>query len=333
MFFVIGGVFSSFYGKERIFMNYIVIDLEWNQADTPENSIADIPFEIMEIGAVKLNEQLEYIDSFHEMISPRLYTSIHRISGEITHLSMDDLQNGKDFKTVAGDFIRWCGDDYMFCTWGPMDLTELQRNMHYYGMSLFPFPVYFYDLQKIFSLIYDDGKIRRSLSYAVDYLKITNDLPFHRAIEDAKYTSRVLKLMDLSVVKSYFSIDNYQIPSSKKEEIFVKYETYSKFVSRGFENRTEILEDKRVITTPCLFCDKKLKKKIRWFSAGAKTYHCLCICPEHGLMKGKIRAKKTDTGLYYAIRTIKPTDDDGAAMISQKQLELRKKRREKRIKK
>lgn len=310
-------------------MNYIVVDLEWNQADASNNSIPKIPFEIIEIGAVKLNEQLEYIDDFSQIISPKLYTSLHRITGEITKLSIDDLQEGKDFKTVACDFLNWCGDDYRLCTWGPMDLTEFQRNLNYYGMELFSFPVYFYDLQKIFSIIYEDGKNRRSLIDAVDFLNIEKDLPFHRAVEDAKYTAKVFSHMDLSVVLKYFSIDCYQIPRDKKEEIFVKYETYSKFVSRGFENRTDILDDKRVISTPCLFCERKLKKKIRWFSAGSKTYHCLCICPEHGLMKGKIRARKNDEGLYYAIRTIKPATEESAKQVYDKQMELRKKRREK----
>ena len=37
-------------------MNYIVFDLEWNQsAEGKECSVEHMPFEIIEIGAVKLN--------------------------------------------------------------------------------------------------------------------------------------------------------------------------------------------------------------------------------------------------------------------------------------
>ena len=50
-------------------MNYIVLDLEWNQSPTgKEDEIKTIPFEIIEIGAVKLNEQQEILDQFSEMI-------------------------------------------------------------------------------------------------------------------------------------------------------------------------------------------------------------------------------------------------------------------------
>ncbi len=35
-------------------MNYIVLDLEWNQGGSPSSQEAALPFEIIEIGAVKL---------------------------------------------------------------------------------------------------------------------------------------------------------------------------------------------------------------------------------------------------------------------------------------
>lgn len=39
-------------------MNYIVFDLEWNQCPAGKNgSDPDLPFEIIEIGGIKLNEK------------------------------------------------------------------------------------------------------------------------------------------------------------------------------------------------------------------------------------------------------------------------------------
>ena len=52
-------------------MNYIVLDLEWNQAANKKNRYAKIlPFEIIEIGAVKLNDSFQIIDTFQEVIRP-----------------------------------------------------------------------------------------------------------------------------------------------------------------------------------------------------------------------------------------------------------------------
>lgn len=48
-------------------MNYIVFDLEWNQSPGGKKySNSRLPFEIIEIGAVKMNEQREVVDIFPE---------------------------------------------------------------------------------------------------------------------------------------------------------------------------------------------------------------------------------------------------------------------------
>ena len=52
-------------------MNYVVFDLEWNQCPYgKEKEIKRLPFEIIEIGAVKLNKDREYVDRFHRIIKP-----------------------------------------------------------------------------------------------------------------------------------------------------------------------------------------------------------------------------------------------------------------------
>ena len=47
-------------------MNLVVVDLEWNQSSTGrEPEVAKLPFEIIEIGAIKLNDSYEmYIPGF-----------------------------------------------------------------------------------------------------------------------------------------------------------------------------------------------------------------------------------------------------------------------------
>ena len=153
-----------------IIMNYIVMDLEWNQASDEKTKLAnELLFEIIEIGAVKLNDKKHQIDSFHELIKPQVFHRMNQVTGELIHIQMEQLSNCRSFEEVAGDFLKWCGEDYVFCTWGGADLTELQRNMEYYHMSsLSSGPLKYYDIQKLFSIAYEDRKTRRSLKYAVD---------------------------------------------------------------------------------------------------------------------------------------------------------------------
>lgn len=312
-------------------MNYIVLDLEWNQSSKGkdgENKF--LPFEIIEIGAVKLDSEMNVISEFCQVIRPQVYTELHYKIKEITHLNMDVLSSGKTFTEVFTSFLEWCGDDFMICTWGSMDVTELQRNMKYYNLPLFKTPVYYYDIQKIFSIVYEDRKTRRSLEWAIDYFNISKDESFHRALSDAYYTAKIMQLINSEDITKNYSIDCFQKPKDKSEQIYVVYETYSKFISREFENKTDILKDRRINSTVCYKCGKKVKKKIRWFSDNAKTYYCLACCNEHGWLKGKIRLRKSDDDMIYAIKTLKLTDDEGASLIRQRQADIRKKRREKR---
>ena len=143
-------------------MNYIIFDLEWNQSSGAERQDANgrtLPFEIVEIGAVKLNESRDMIGEFSELVKPQIYHEMHYITSKLIHLQMKQLEKGRPFVEVMEQFLEWCGEDCMFCTWGPLDLLELQRNMEYYGMEpLSDRPVKYLDIQKLFSIAYEDKK-------------------------------------------------------------------------------------------------------------------------------------------------------------------------------
>lgn len=312
--------------------NFIVFDLEWNQnPGGKEASVERLPFEIFEIGAVKLNEKREKVAEFHRIIRPCVYRQMHRIISEVTHVSIEELErDGEPFAAVMEDFLKWCGEDCIFCTWGSMDLTELQRNMVYHGMTIpFPKPFLFYDVQKLYSLCYQDGKARISLDEAVESFALDVDAPFHRALGDAEYTGRVLQTMDFDSVKDYVSVDYYLPPESEDEEFTLQFPEYTKFVSRMFDTKEEAMEEKRVTDIICTKCRRMLRKKIRWFSSGQRYYLCLATCPEHGMMKGKIRMKKSEDGRVFAVKTVKPVDEEGAEAVFLKKEEARIRRAEK----
>ena len=311
--------------------SYIVFDLEWNQSSCGRDcSSPRLAFEIFEIGAVKLNENLEKVSEFHRLIKPCVYRQIHHIISEVTHVSIEELESkGEPFTKVMEDFIEWCGENYTFCTWGSMDLTELQRNMMYHGMEIpFEFPLLFYDVQKLFSLLYSDGKTRASLDEAVEFFKLQVDAPFHRAFDDAEYTARVMMAMDFHKIEDNLSDDYYKLPETKEEEFTLEFPDYTKYVSRIFDTKEEVMADKQVTDMICYKCNRMLRKKIRWFSYGQKFYLCLATCPEHGFVKGKIRIKKTEDGFFFAVKTQKLVGAEGAEMVANKKEETKLRRAE-----
>lgn len=300
-------------------MNYIVVDLEWNQSNTGEEpEVKEIPFEIIDIGAIKLNGNRAMIDEFNQLVKPAVYQHMHKITSNLIHLHMKDLQKGRPFVEVMEEFLSWCGQDYIFCTWGPLDLFELQRNMKYYGMqALSSTPIRFLDVQKLFSIAYEDRKSRRSLEYAIDYLKIEKDIPFHRAFSDAYYTARILSCLKEEILENY-SIDTYVLPTARQEEIHVMFHDYMKYISREFPDKQKALEDKEVISTKCYICHKNIRRKIKWFSPNGKHYYSISFCPVHGYMKSKIRIRKSENNKVYVVKTSKFISEEDCQKIIQK---------------
>lgn len=317
-----------------IIIYYIVMDLEWNQNPYgKEYEDSKLPFEIVEIGAHKLNDKYEVIDSFQCLIAPQVYTELSPYIKRIVPVTDDELLRGIDFEVAIKAFLKWCGKDITFCTWGSMDLTELQRNIAYYNLeNPFPKPLIFYDIQKLFSIKFSNGKTRISLERAVDFLEIEKDIPFHRAKADTYYTVKVMKQLKMDEIKANYSIDLYNNPKSRKEEIYAVFGDYSKFISKEYASKEAAMRDSVVTATRCFECNKPLRKKIRWFSTNGKVYYCLVYCDEHGWLRGKIRMKKTDDGRFFVVRTLKLIDEAGAAEIRARKEEIKRKRRIKRQK-
>lgn len=315
-------------------MNYIVLDLEWNQC--PEGKYKEkkkLPFEIIEIGAVKIDENMDYVDSFSRMIRPQVYKEIHYKTKEIVHLERKDLEEGSSFVKTIREFIQWCGQEYRFCTWGSMDLVELQRNMEYYHVKQhLDKPLYYFDIQNIFSRVFEDGINKRALEWAVDYLELPKDIPFHRADTDANYTAKIMKSIDKKQIKDNYSVDYYHNPKNRKEEIYIKYEDRSLYISKEFDSKEKAMTDREVSSTRCILCGKPARKKIRWFSTNTKVYYCLAWCEDHGFLRGKISMKKAPLNQVFVEKIINPIQDLEVEELKEKREQLRKKRKLKRQK-
>lgn len=297
-------------------MNYIVLDLEWNQSSTVQGTNPEVPFEIIEIGAVKLNSDKVMVDEFSALIKPSIYKTMHYMTGKLVHIKMQELKNEQPFEEVMTRFLEWCGEDYIFCTWGPLDLTELQRNMVYYGFK--PFmdgPLAFYDIQKLFALEYDEDRERRALENAIDFFNIPKDIPFHRAFSDAYYTAKVFSyIVDEKILKHY-SYDNFVPPKDKQHEIHVQFDDYDKYITRTFMSKEALMSDREVKSMNCYLCGKTTKKLTKLFAPAGKYYIGISICGEHGPIKTKIRVRKTDSGKYFAVKTRKLVSDEEAQSV------------------
>ena len=243
-------------------------------------------------------------------------------------MNYKDLQNGTLFPQAITEFLEWCGEEYIFFTWGNQDVMELQRNMKYYGkLSLLKGPVTYYDVQKLFAIRYEDNDERRALEFAADKMGVEKKMDFHRALGDAYYTACILQKIEDKYIFPNSSLDVYQNPKSKREEIHISYPTYDKYVSREFYSREKAMKDREVTSTKCPLCHNPAKRKIRWFMNNSKVYYSVSLCQEHGFVLGKIRIRRTEDNKYYVIKKLTNVTDEEADEIRQKRDAHRAKRR------
>lgn len=311
-------------------MNYIVFDLEWNQPidSNPDNKRA-LAFEIIEIGAVKLNEKFEIIDSFSELIRPVVYRKLNWHTKNMLKINIKDLNNCRRFKDVAKDFLSFCGEDAVFGTWGTQDLSEFQRNMAYYGMKpLSDGPIMFYDIQKMYGQ-YTGEQRAYNLESAVDLIGIEKDTPFHRAYADAYYTGKIMSYLmdkDSQLIAFGRSYDLYHLPKSDKHVVKDFNGITSYLVTPLFDDRVEMKNNRRYSSMTCAKCGNRvLRPKIRWFSNNSKNYHGAAICAIHGPIKGLLRIRHTDKGRYYMEKFMTYTDLEELDKIKKKKTEMGRK--------
>ena len=313
-------------------MNYIVFDLEWNQSPGGRyRENPKIPFEILEIGALKLNARRRIIGEFHETIKPLVYRAMNRHTQAVVHMDMEALRQSRTFSPVARSFLEWCGEDYIFVSWGPSDLFELQRNLDYYHIQYrFPKPLLYYDLQKLYSLENLDGKKRPALQEAVEAMGIAQTRRFHAAFDDAWYTAKIMQNMNFKSVQEYKSVDYYHLPESKEEEIYLDFKTYSKYVSMSYPDKETALKDKTVTAIGCNRCNLPVIPRIKWFAgSGGNMYYALVQCPRHGYVKGKIRIRKAQGDEIYIVKTIKPATEADVEDLQSRKAAVKERRHKK----
>ena len=91
-------------------MNYVVFDLEWNQGNqVQQTEHADIPFEVIEIGAVKLNDKYVMINEFSRLIKPEVYRDRYNALAErykAAKEKLDAIQQEISERTIKREKIE-----------------------------------------------------------------------------------------------------------------------------------------------------------------------------------------------------------------------------------
>ncbi|XOQ43921.1 MAG: DNA polymerase III PolC-type [Clostridium sp.] len=185
-------------------MVFVILDLEWNGAYSKR--LKGFMNEIIECGAVKVDEKFHILDTFEMLIRPQVGKKISGKISSLTSITNEDLAGGPQFLQVVSRFRRWAGDAVVM-TWGTSDILTLIENYRYFcGSRRIPFLKKYVNLQEYCErcLLYDRTK-QMGLTTAAELLQIDeSDLDHHRALDDSMLSMRCLqKLYDPEKLKSF----------------------------------------------------------------------------------------------------------------------------------
>lgn len=176
-------------------MKYIIFDLEFNQSSNKEDKVIQLPFEIIQIGALKLDENFKTISTFNELVKPSIYKKVLSYIQDLTKITDEMLSTARNFIDIYYEFINFIGkEDVTFIIWGTVDLRELYKNIIYFNLSTENLPKLYIDIQDYASKHFKvPGGKRLGLRNALDFLSINISSEFHNAFNDAYYTAEIFK--------------------------------------------------------------------------------------------------------------------------------------------
>ena len=302
-------------------MNYIILDLEWNQPISYQSrtyrEVGDkLIFEMIQIGAVKLNEDLNPADSISIPIAPTHYLRIHPRIRRMTGLDAETLAGAPNFREALEQFTAWCGRDYALLTWGIDDVSVLYQNIRFFHCEDITLPP-LYDIQQLFSQVHK-LKDRAGLKAAMELMEIEPDanMSFHNALNDAWYTALVFKtLPEPDAVLNY--------PREPKELIHTRRGAREKTPGEVFDSVRDALESESAIHPTCPRCGRVLTMDGEYIRQSADKYIAVARCKNHGRILIRLRFRIDDDGKKVMTRSTAPATNANVAYVHTKQLQTR----------
>ena len=285
-------------------MNYIVLDMEWNQPwpGSPSSRKVlpvQIRGEIIQIGAVRVTEDQQVTDEFQVMIKPKYYRHLNRRVSKLTGIKESRLkEEGVSFAYAMEQFRAWCGEDIVFLTWGFDDIGILRENLMLFQLDT-AFTEKWYNAQMIFNAQTDGSSAQKALKTAMEIFGIEATRPAHDALGDAYHTALICARLDLKkgaaeydeALKSHENgFHGAELPGCIARKVFYDYADKRAALSAmaGEENI-------------CPICNSRMLGS-RWFAQPGHRYMDLATCPQDGKFLIRVRLSQQPDGLVRVSR-------------------------------
>lgn len=275
--------------------------MEWNQPYYGKQVIKKpvrLYGEIVQIGAVKLDSELNIIDTFKILVNPKYYTRMNKNVFRLTKITIEELKNGETFPSAFEIFKQWCGEDFAILTWGPDDIRVLRDNLVLYGMDTDWIPDT-YDLQLIFDSQVTKESRQVSLSDAMEMMG-EPALEAHDALNDAKNTACICLRLDINTaIADYANIKSTpRKPKGKKTP-----------ATKTYKKRRAVLSDDEQIKFFCPICGAPTECS-GFTRQNTDKYICVAKCENGDEFFVRFKFAKCPNGRFRVSRLIYEMNDD-----------------------
>ena len=285
-------------------MNYIVLDMEWNQPWPGSPSAKKvlpvaIRGEIIQIGAVRVTEDQAVTDEFQILIKPKFYRHLNRRVSKLTGIKESRLrEEGVPFPEAMEAFRSWCGEDIVFLTWGFDDIGILRENLQLFELET-GWTDKWYNAQMIFNAQTDGSTAQKALKTAMEIFGIEATRPAHDALGDAYHTALICARLNLKRGQ-----EEYDAALKSHENGFHGAELpgcIGRKVYHDFADKRAALSAMSGEENLCPICGGRMLGS-RWFAQPGHRYMDLATCPEHGKFLIRVRLSQQEDGLVRVSR-------------------------------
>ena len=321
-------------------MSYVVVDLEWNQAMSSKSSVFNrLPIhlrgEIIQIGAVRLNDDMTPGEEFQIDVKPVYFKRMHYKVKKLTGFDKERLSHGVPFPEALARFREWCGEGVTFLTWGYDDQGIMEQNIIIHDLD-WDWIDGWVNLQLIYNLQTDGDKNQKSLGTAMEHFGIEQTRVAHDALGDAYNTAQVCSKLDMvSGLAQYAEAPEIlarRTPRAHKANDVAEPIAHASFA--GYASKGDAFADKQLSEPHCPVCGGSLTFS-KWVNQGDHRYMNLAECADDGKLLLRIRFKHQPDGSYSAACLAYNADEAMqeyyAAKAAQPRNRGRRKRRRKKV--
>jgi inhibitor of KinA sporulation pathway (predicted exonuclease) len=313
-------------------MSYIVIDLEWNQAMSANSSVFNhLPIhlrgEIIQIGAVKLNDDFTPGEEFQCDVRPVWFRKMHHKVKKLTGFDNDRLSHGLPFPEAMEQFTAWCGPDCTFMTWGYDDRGIMEQNLIIHDLEI-DWLGQWINLQLIYNQQTDGDRNQKSLETAMEHFGIEQTRVAHDALGDAYNTALVCSKLDLAEGIANYGhlvqqISHHVRPSSDASQ---GPAPLAQMVSDNYYTRDALWQAEETAVVKCPVCGQVMERT-KWLNQGDRRYMSLAHCETDGDYLLRIRIRHEENGSWHANHLLYQADEAMVAKFKDRQAHPKRRRR------